>query len=91
MKTKNVQMSESYLVGMLFAVVGGFLDAYTYILRGHVFANAQTRNMVLLAIKLAEGDFKVAGIYLIPIAAFITGILIAEYTRKKLTHISKLH
>ncbi|WP_163215928.1 hypothetical protein [Clostridium thermarum] len=32
MKTKNVQMSESYLAGMLLAVVGGFLDAYTYIL-----------------------------------------------------------
>jgi uncharacterized membrane protein YoaK (UPF0700 family) len=91
MKTQNFQMSESYLIGMLLAVTGGFLDVYTYILRGHVFANAQTGNIVLLAIKLSEGDFKAAGIYLIPIAAFIAGVLIAEYTRKKLGGISKLH
>ena len=30
------QMSESFLIGTLLAVVGGFLDAYTYIARGGV-------------------------------------------------------
>lgn len=85
MKIQNVQMSESYLIGALLAVTGGFLDAYTYILRGHVFANAQTGNIVLLAIKLSENKFKEAGVYLIPIASFIVGILIAEYIRKKIT------
>ena len=50
------QRSESYLVGAVLAVAGGFLDAYTYICRGHVFANAQTGNIVLLGVNLAAGE-----------------------------------
>ena len=50
-------IAEFYGVGVMLAIVGGYLDAYTYISRDHVFANAQTGNMVLLAQrgKLAEG------------------------------------
>ena len=51
---QNRQMSESFLIGALLAVVGGFLDAYTYLLRGGVFANAQTGNIVLLGLNLAQ-------------------------------------
>lgn len=91
MTTKNLQMSETYLIGVLLAVVGGFLDAYTYTLRGHVFANAQTGNMVLLAIKLSERDLKGAGFYLIPILAFVLGILTSEYIRKKGDKYPMLH
>lgn len=85
------QMSESYLVGALLAITGGFLDAYTYLLRGHVFANAQTGNMVLFAIKLADGSVKAAAVYLIPITAFIVGIILAEIIRKKMSENLKLH
>ena len=42
---------------LLLAVVGGFLDTYTYFTRGGVFANAQTGNMVLLSIAAAQGKF----------------------------------
>ena len=42
------QMSESFAVGILLILAGGFQDAYTYIYRGGVFANAQTGNVVLL-------------------------------------------
>ena len=41
-------IAEFYGVGVMLAIVGGYLDAYTYISRDHVFANAQTGNMVLL-------------------------------------------
>lgn len=37
---KNYQMSESFLLASLLAIVGGFLDAYSYVCRDHVFANA---------------------------------------------------
>ena len=37
-----VQRSESFPIGVLLALTGGFLDAYTYVSRGGVFANAQT-------------------------------------------------
>lgn len=72
------QMSETHLLGILLAVVGGFLDAYTYICRGHVFANAQTGNIVLLGIHLTNQDWKKAGYYFVPILAFVLGILICE-------------
>ena len=48
-------IAEFYGVGVMLAIVGGYLDAYTYISRDHVFANAQTGNMVLLAINIKEG------------------------------------
>ena len=35
-------MSESLLVGVLLSFSGGLQDAYTYLCRGHIYANAQT-------------------------------------------------
>lgn len=43
---------------MLLMCAGGFMGAYTYILRGGVFCNAQTANFVLLAIALGQGHWK---------------------------------
>ena len=63
-------MSESILLRILLATAGGFFDAYTYVCRGEVFANAQTGNIVLLGIHLANFDFMQAVRYLIPILAF---------------------
>ena len=37
---KTKQMSETIRLGMLLAVSGGFMDAYSYIERDQVFANA---------------------------------------------------
>ena len=76
MKTK--QMSDKFITGSILAVVGGFLDAYSYICRGKVFANAQTGNIVLFGVKLSEKDFSGAFHYLIPIIAFVAGIIIAN-------------
>ena len=41
------QTSESIELGILLALSGGFMDAYSYLARGQVFANAQTGNMLL--------------------------------------------
>lgn len=73
-----IQRSESFPVGALLALAGGFLDAYTYITRGGVFANAQTGNMVLLGLRLSEGRWSDALRYLIPVVAFAAGVLLAE-------------
>ena len=74
-------MSETILLGGLLALVGGFLDAYTYLCRGKVFANAQTGNIVLLGIKIADGDVKGGFYYLLPIMAFVFGVIISEKIR----------
>ena len=57
------QMSDTFHAAVFVTLSGGFQDAYTYICRGQVFANAQTGNIVLLsaallrafADRLAEG------------------------------------
>ncbi len=74
--------SESFLAGALLAVVGGYLDVYTYLSRGQVFANAQTGNVVLLSIYLASGDVLRALFYVPPIAAFLIGIFVAEWLHR---------
>lgn len=83
--------SESYVVGIILAVVGGYLDVYTYITRGGVFANAQTGNIVLLAINIAEGKWGKAGMYALPIMAFMLGILITEFVRTHYRRTPILH
>ena len=78
---KPRQMSESLLVGLLLAFSGGLMDAYTYVLRDHVFANAQTGNIILFAISLFEGSAPAAVRYLLPILSFMLGVLSAQGVR----------
>jgi uncharacterized membrane protein YoaK (UPF0700 family) len=69
--------AESLAVGVLLVTVGGFLDAYTFV--GHrVFANAQTGNVVLFGIDTASQHWHEAVLRLIPVAAFVVGVLAAE-------------
>ena len=63
----NRQVSESYFIGLLLAVAGGYLDVYTYISRGGVFANAQTGNIVLLGIHIAQHNFEKITTYTLPL------------------------
>ena len=79
-----MKMSESFFIGAVLAIVGGYLDVYTYISRGQVFANAQTGNIVLLGITLARGDISKAVMYLPPIIAFVVGIILCEMIRMNL-------
>lgn len=85
------QMSETFRVAAFLACVGGFLDAYTFLCRGGVFANAQTGNLALLGIRLAAGDWAGACGYLFPVAAFVVGILLAEALRRLFGHRRALH
>lgn len=79
--SRNINPREMFRIGAALAFVGGFLDAYTYLLRGGVFANAQTGNVVLLSIYVAEGSFIKACYYIAPILAFILGVLVTEYIK----------
>ena len=70
---------ESYSTAALLAVTGGFLDAYTFICRDGVFANAQTGNFARLAISVSNGNFWLGLRYLIPIFSFILGVSAAMW------------
>lgn len=88
---KHGQMSESFLTAAFLSLSGGLQDAYTYLLRGRVFANAQTGNIVLLSQSIVEHDYALAAHYLIPLSAFAIGIAVAELIRQKYSAAQHIH
>lgn len=89
--TRQKQMSEALIVGLFLAFSGGFQDAYTYILRGHVFANAQTGNIVLMSTYIMQNEKYKALKYFVPLLAFAVGVFIAEQIGSHFKHSKKLH
>ncbi|MGN1400428.1 MAG: YoaK family protein [Bacillus sp. (in: firmicutes)] len=75
---------DSLLMGMMLALVGGYLDAYTYITRDGVFATAQTGNTVLFAVRAASTEHSGAILNVPPFVAFIAGVLVAEHMKERL-------
>ena len=73
--------AESVRLGVLLAIAGGFLDAYTFIGRDGVFANAQTGNLVIVAVQSAMGHWWQALLSLFPILAFGFGVIISEWLK----------
>ena len=69
-------VSETMRLGILLALSGGLMDAYSYLFRGEVFANAQTGNILLCSVALSQGEWGVAVQYAFPVLAFGLGILI---------------
>src|SRR5580698_3908779 len=60
--------------GALLAAAGGFLDAFTYVGHGQVFANTMTGNMVLLGVHCASGSWHTGLRHLPPLIGFLFGI-----------------
>lgn len=77
----ETKVEETYGVAMLLAACGGFLDAFTYLGHGHVFANAMTGNVVLLGVFAAAGNWAQSLAHLYPILAFLSGVAAAEAFR----------
>lgn len=80
---KKEKMAESFIVAMLLALVGGYLDIYCYLARGKVFANTQTGNLVLLGCNIAQGNIRKVIYYLLSIFSFITGVCSAKFMEYK--------
>lgn len=78
MVPKHLNTYESLRLGIILASVGGFLDAYTYIGRGGVFANAETGNIVFFAMGIAEKNYKMSLLASIQITSFVLGTLLTE-------------
>ena len=77
------QVSESIELGIILALVGGFMDVYSYMGRDGVFANAQTGNILLVGVHLSEGDFAVAMRYLLPVLCFSVGIMLSDLVHER--------
>ena len=77
------QISESLELGIILALAGGFMDVYSYIGRDHVFANAQTGNILLVGVSISEGNWALAGRYFFPVVSFAVGIMLADLVHER--------
>lgn len=66
----------------LLMVNAGIMGAYTYELRGGVFCNAQTANLLKMGILLGKGELLQGLYYLIPFTAYALGAFLSELLPK---------
>ena len=85
------QMSETFLIAGILSISGGLQDAYTYMYRGKVFANAQTGNIVLLAQNLVDRNWSVALRYFSPLLFFALGVAAAECIHMRYQKAQRIH
>ncbi len=90
-KKRRGQMSEAFCTAMFLSLSGGLQDVYTYLFRGKVFANAQTGNIVLMAVHAFAGEWGQVLHYLVPLCFFALGVFAAELMHQKLQNLQQLH
>ena len=96
MADSSGQQNQKYLtcermyIFELLTMAAGMMGAYTYNLRGGVFCNAQTANVVLMAMAFGKGEWQRGVYYLIPISAYILGAVISELLPTKVRRIRLL-
>ena len=74
----EMQTSESFRLSAILSFSGGLQDAYTYNVRGNVFANAQTGNVVLMSQNFMMGNWNSGIQYMLPLISFASGVFITE-------------
>ena len=75
---------------LLLITVGGFFGAYTFSVKGGIFCNAQTANIVLFGMALGNMDWSRAAYLLIPISSYFIGTMVSEYLALKIKKYRKL-
>lgn len=88
---EEMQTSESFRLSAFLSFSGGLQDAYTYNVRGKVFANAQTGNVVLMSQNFMMGNWDAGLRYLLPLLSFATGIMIAEQIENRFKSGKAIH
>jgi uncharacterized membrane protein YoaK (UPF0700 family) len=66
---------------LLLTLTNGFMDAHTYYVRGGVFANVQTGNVIFFAIDMSERKVTAAMAHVWPILAFFVGTALAAHIK----------
>jgi uncharacterized membrane protein YoaK (UPF0700 family) len=77
----DTERARTLWFAVMLTLTNGFLDAHTYIARGHVFANVQTANVIFSAINVSERQFSAALAHVWPLLAFIAGMLLASHIK----------
>lgn len=71
-------LCERRSVFLLLMVVSGMMGAYTFNQRGGVFCNAQTANVLMMAVAFGLGEWRKGLYFIIPITAYTLGAFVSE-------------
>jgi uncharacterized membrane protein YoaK (UPF0700 family) len=67
----------------LLCAAGGFLDSFAWLVHGRVFVNAQTGNIILFGVFVAQDDWSQALRHVPPMLAFFPGVFAAQWLTKR--------
>ncbi|NUX99821.1 DUF1275 domain-containing protein [Paraburkholderia sp. JPY169] len=79
MKMESVKAHPA--IAILLTLCGGFLDAFTFVGHGRIFANSMTGNIVVTAVSLAAENRGAALAHLVPLGGFAVGVFGAHLLR----------
>jgi uncharacterized membrane protein YoaK (UPF0700 family) len=80
-ETAALPPESALMIACLLSSSGGFLDAFTYVGHGQVFANAMTGNIILMGVSATAGDWRQALNHIPPLFAFLAGVFMAQAIR----------
>ena len=87
----NLNPHETLKIGIILNLVGGILDAHTFLFRNGVFANVQTGNIVFLALFIDRDKTQKSLQCIFSIIAFTIGIILTEFMKKKIKNTHRLN
>lgn len=79
--------NERLWIFILLTLSGGYIGGFTFFLRGHIFCNAQTGNLLLLSLSLATWNTKLMSYTFSSLFAYSTGILLSEILERRVNKI----
>lgn len=77
----DTERTRTLWFALLLTMSNGFMDAHTYYVRGGVFANVQTGNVIFFALDLSERRIAAALAHVWPLLAFMVGIAVAAHIK----------
>lgn len=85
------KISERFTFAYILALLGGYIAAYSYVVRGGIFASAQTGNLIQLSLKLAQGNFDSWYLHILPMILFGVGVILCEILKDRWSDTHKIH
>lgn len=82
----NIKPIEKLRLGLIMAGIGGFINAYSYLLFGQRFAAAQSGNVIMLGLSLAQGQVDRLWHFCLPLICFSLGQSLSYALRRLANH-----
>lgn len=79
---KANKIAQTRLMAFILTFCGGFIDAYTYMLRGHTLSAGQTGNIIFFATSLANGNLTGMINRGLTIIGFILGLILVTLLKR---------